>query len=372
MTPDVELRSPWRVAARAFAASPPRTRLVVGALLMSTLSAIALQFIEGTGGWDPTEFIGLLTGTAGSSLLGIAYALQRASQSTDGACWRTPLSLRARTMHAMLFAIPTLGFVAGALLAVAIGVVIARVAEGKTILLVAAVIYGGMLIYTAMLVSAAARFLYGYAREQADAAARAQAEAARAELSALQAQMNPHFLFNALNTVASLVRTDGRAAEATVENLASVLRRTLDRSGRTLTTVREEIDYLGAYIGVEQQRWGDRLSVRWDVEPDAMGCAVPTMTLQPLVENSLRHAVGARLDRSQLGIAVSRSNGTLLLRIEDDGPGFPPAFREGTGLGNLRRRLQTLYGDEAELRVEPATAGARVLVRIPARVPEPG
>jgi signal transduction histidine kinase len=372
MTSDIERQSPWRVAARAFATAPPRSRLIVAALVLSSLAAVGVQFLDGTTGWDLIEFTGVITGTAGSTLLGIAYTLQRASQSADESCWRMPFSVRTHTLHAMLFAIPTLGFVAGALLSVALGIVFARVVDGSMPLLIAAVVYGVLLVHAALLVSAAARFLYGHAREQADAAARAHAEAARAELSALQAQMNPHFLFNALNTVASLVRTDRRAAEATVENLASVLRRTLDRSGRTLTTVREELDYLAAYIGIEQERWGDRLSVRWDVEPEAMACAVPTMTLQPLVENSLKHAVGARLDSSRLAIGVRRTNGTLLMRIEDDGPGFPPSFREGTGLGNLRRRLATLYGDEAELTIEPAADGAHVLVRVPAQGPRAG
>ena len=133
----------------------------------------------------------------------------------------------------------------------------------------------------------------------------------RAKISALQAQMNPHFLFNALNTVASLVRTDPRAAESTVENLAQVLRRTLDRSQRTFSTVEDEIGYLRAYLSVEMERYGDRLTVRWSVDPAADHLTLPPMTLQPLVENALKHGIGNRLHGGNLSIRQNCQRGLV-------------------------------------------------------------
>jgi hypothetical protein len=265
--------------------------------------------------------------------------------------------------------------VAGIMLAVALAVFVgsslptldARPLVTAVILAVVGTMFSMYLVISVQMVAGATRFLYRHAAEQAEAAARARAEATEAQLSALQAQMNPHFLFNALNTVASLVRTNGRAAEATVENLAEILRRTLDRSRNAMGTVGEEVDYLEAYLAVEQERWGDRLSVEWQVAPDAEPLPLPPMTLQPLVENALKHGLGARLEGGALRIGVVRVNGRLELEVADDGVGFPVRYREGTGLGNLRQRLQTLYGQEAELRVERPERGSRVVVSLPSR-----
>jgi LytS/YehU family sensor histidine kinase len=179
--------------------------------------------------------------------------------------------------------------------------------------------------------------------------------------------MNPHFLFNSLNTVAALVRSDPVAAEHTVENLAAVLRRTLDRSGRSTSTVRDEIEFLRAYLAVEQERWRSRLTVEMHVDNSALDCAIPTMTLQPLVENSLKYAIGSRLEGGRLRVSAQRLNGKIHLSVADDGPGFPARYREGTGLGNLRRRLVTLYGDAASLELQCNNGGAEVRISVPVR-----
>jgi LytS/YehU family sensor histidine kinase len=215
----------------------------------------------------------------------------------------------------------------------------------------------------------ATRWLYGYARQQADAAERARAEASDAQLAALQAQVNPHFLFNALNTIAALVRTDPRAAERTTENLALILRRTLDRTRRTDCTVDDEIDYLRAWLAVERERYGERLRVDFDIDAAAAELRIPTMTLQPLVENSLKHGIAGKLEGGLVSVTVRRDNGRLRMEVADDGAGFPRDPGGGTGLANLRRRLETLYGPAAELRIEHPAAGARVVVELPASGP---
>jgi LytS/YehU family sensor histidine kinase len=182
--------------------------------------------------------------------------------------------------------------------------------------------------------------------------------------------MNPHFLFNSLNTVAALIRLDPKAAERTVENLAAVLRRTLDRSARNLSTVRDEIEFLRTWLAVEQERWRNRLRVDWQVDDDVLDLAIPTMTLQPLVENSLKYGIATRLEGGRLQVGAHRVDGHVHLTVADDGPGFPTRYTEGTGIGNLRRRLATLYGSDATLEIHgngrSNGSGARVDIRVPA------
>lgn len=143
------------------------------------------------------------------------------------------------------------------------------------------------------------------------------------------------------------------------------MRRTLDRSRRTHCSVADEVDFLEAYLAVEQERFGPRLRVEWDVEPRALDLQIPPMTLQPLVENALKHAIGERLEGGRLRIGASVEGSDLLLAVEDDGEGFPEAVEEGTGLGNLRERLRTLYGKEARLEVIRGRHGSCVRVAIP-------
>lgn len=209
------------------------------------------------------------------------------------------------------------------------------------------------------------RFLLAYGREQAKEAADARRHATEAQLSALQTQLNPHFLFNALNTVAALVRADPHAAEDTVDHLAHVLRRTLDRSSRSFSTVDDEVDYLEAYLSVERERFGERLTVEWSIDPATRACKIPPMTLQPLVENALKHGIGGRLEGGTITIRSGLDGSVLVLQVADDGAGFVPYYREGTGLRNLRERLATLYGDESLLGIGKNGVGATVTVRIP-------
>jgi two-component system LytT family sensor kinase len=225
--------------------------------------------------------------------------------------------------------------------------------------------YLAIMVLAMRSVSGSTRALYRHAEQSAASAARAAAEAGEAQLAALQAQMNPHFLFNALNTVAALVRTDPVAAESTVENLSDVLRLTLRRTEETVRTLGDEIDYLRAYLSIEKQRLGERLRIRWDVPEDLGPAELPPMTLQPLVENALRHGPGSRIEGGELRISAAARGGRLCLEVADDGPGFVRGYREGTGLGNLRRRLSTLYGTQASLRVSTDAAGARVTVALP-------
>jgi LytS/YehU family sensor histidine kinase len=132
-----------------------------------------------------------------------------------------------------------------------------------------------------------------------------------------------------------------------------------------VSTVQDEVEYLEAYLSVERQRFGDRLRVEWDITPETQKLAIPPMTLQPLVENALKHGIGSRLEGGTLRISSGLQNGTLVLEVTDDGIGFPTAVREGTGLMNLRDRLRTLYGTKGGLDLERRNGGAHVVVRLP-------
>ncbi|MFL5386875.1 MAG: sensor histidine kinase [Longimicrobiaceae bacterium] len=334
--------------------------------------ACALLYIAGISVWAVLSspgalvraplYAGILGGGSGL-LLGMAVALSRIAQ---GDTWRQRFKwgMAPKRMTDMLLALPILAFCSGLMAAASTIVVIpAARKEPVLFLVVAALVY--VTAASAKLLSDATRYLYFHAREQADAAERARAEASDAQLAALQAQVNPHFLFNALNTIAALVRTDPRAAEATTENLARVLRRTLDRTRKTECTVEDEVDFLRAWLAVERERYGDRLRVDFEVDPAAEPLRIPTMTLQPLVENSLKHGIAGKLEGGRVTVRVRRDDDRLRMEVEDDGAGFPRDPREGTGLGNLRRRLETLYGPAAALTVEHPAAGARVVVTVP-------
>lgn len=344
----------------------PRTgKLYFGAVLLYFVAFSAwIAFTRKDALSAAPLYAGMFSGISGL-LLGLALALFRVAQ---GDRWKQRFrwKLTPKGLNEMMLALPVLAFTAGAFGAAATSVVLPR-AAAKPWLLLAAAMTLLLTVAAGKVLADASRWLYFHAREQAAAAERARAQAADAQLAALQAQVNPHFLFNALNTIAALVRTDPRAAEATTENLARVLRRTLDRTHRTECTVEDEIDFLRAWLSVERERFGERLRVDFEVEPGAEPLRIPTMTLQPLVENSLKHGIAGKLEGGRVTVRVRREAQRLRLEVEDDGAGFVRDPREGTGLGNLRRRLETIYGGAAELRVERPPHGARVVVELPAR-----
>jgi signal transduction histidine kinase len=193
--------------------------------------------------------------------------------------------------------------------------------------------------------------------------------AGRAELKALRAQINPHFLFNALNAIAGLIHTDSRAAEDTVEQLAEVFRYTLRKSENEWVRLDEEIEFVTAYLRVEQSRFGERLAVRIDVEPGAGATQVPAMCIQPLVENAIKHGTSAVEGVGRVSVRVAVAEGVLTVEVADNGPGFPEGFAigrgaAGHGLRNVADRLSGYYGNAASLRAG-SSGGARVWLAMP-------
>ena len=192
-----------------------------------------------------------------------------------------------------------------------------------------------------------------------------------ARFAALQAQLNPHFLFNTLNTIAVLVRDNDRTgAVRIVEQLGDVLRRTLSRHRTNEVALEDELELLQQYLAIEQARFSDRLRPTLDIDDAVRSAAVPSFALQHLVENAIRHGIAKRTDAGRLDVTARRHDDVLELSVADDGPGIDPqaAIRPGHGLDNTRDRLRALYGDRASLVVERrATGGTIATLRIPYR-----
>jgi signal transduction histidine kinase len=193
--------------------------------------------------------------------------------------------------------------------------------------------------------------------------------AGRAELKALRAQINPHFLFNALNAIAGLIHTQPALAEETVERLAEVFRYTLRGASREWVRLDEEMEFVAACLGVEKARFGDRLALDIEVAPDAAAVRVPAMCVQPLVENAIKHGTAQREGRGCIAVHAAVASGRVSIQVTDNGPGFPAAFRlesgEGHGLRNIAGRLSGYYGASASLTWENLPEGARVSLEFP-------
>lgn len=187
-----------------------------------------------------------------------------------------------------------------------------------------------------------------------------QQQVAEAELRALRAQINPHFLFNSLNTIADLVVRDPARAETMTLRLAEVFRHVLDHSSRPLTSIRDEIAFLRTYLYIEEVRFGDRLQVKIDVPQELEGAQIPSLILQPLVENALKHGLGPKPGPGHLTITAQAEGDQLRMTVEDDGVGASLQPSKGLGLANVAERLETLYQDRASVTLRRREGGGSV------------
>jgi signal transduction histidine kinase len=364
-------REMWPIVRDALADASPSIRTQIRVVVAFWLAAVLLQFWDSRNAEGPAgvaELLSAMLGISGVALLGTAHTLQRTMEETTERQSPNVGVLRhgPEAVQQVLLALPALGFAAGVSLGGAAVLMVLRALLGAELLfaITGLLIYGGMAIFAGRTVMSSVRTLFEHATRQAAFAADARNKAAAAQLAALQARMNPHFLFNALNTVASVVRSDPPAAERIVENLSGVLRKTLQRSEGALGTVEDELEYVREYLALEQERRGNRLRVEWDVDDDARTLPLPPLVLQPIVENALTHGLGSRVEGGAIRITVRNGN-PFVIRVDDTGEGFPPNWVEGTGLGNLRERLETLYGRRAALSVASDGHGAHVTVSIP-------
>jgi LytS/YehU family sensor histidine kinase len=190
---------------------------------------------------------------------------------------------------------------------------------------------------------------------------------AQAQLAVLRSQLSPHFLFNTLNSIAVAIRQDPRVAESMVYRLGEFLRLTLETGDVAEVTLEEELGSVSAYLAIEQVRFGNKLRITIHAEPEARRCLVPTLVLQPLVENAIRHAITTRPGGGRLEITAWRQDRHLRITVRDDGPGLVERpVAAGLGLRNTRSRLETHYGQQARLTLRGRPeGGAEALLEIP-------
>ncbi len=220
------------------------------------------------------------------------------------------------------------------------------------------------IIYWVIVAAAHAVRYYQTARDREVEGIQLQAELTQAQLATLRMQLQPHFLFNTLHTIASLVR-DGRgeAATTTIARLGDLFRQTLGNLQRNEVPLREELSFIEAYLEIEQTRFADRLAVRFDLDQETLGAMVPNLSLQPLVENAIRHGVARDSSAGRIEVRAARHDGMLRVEVRNDGPPYAGnGSSSGVGLANTRARLYRLYGKACRLDLLPGASGGTVAV----------
>ncbi|MBD3368462.1 MAG: hypothetical protein GF405_09880 [Candidatus Eisenbacteria bacterium] len=225
-------------------------------------------------------------------------------------------------------------------------------------------------------------YAYERMRDQLEESYRAAAEirvraerlrelAARSELKALKAQINPHFLFNALNSISALIPIDPPAAERTVERLAGIFRGSLLASEKETIPLKKELELVNAYLDIERARFGERLEVDEDVADEAYDVPIPPLVVQPVVENAVRHGISPLIEGGRVSISARVRAGELHVTVEDDGAGWEgkagdELFERGYGLRNVRDRLRNRYGERRWVSIgRSADGGTRVVIVVP-------
>jgi two-component system LytT family sensor kinase len=233
--------------------------------------------------------------------------------------------------------------------------------------------FAGHVIYYSVLVGGIYVVdFYREARNRQVASAELETQLAQAQLHNLRLQLQPHFLFNALNTISSVMHEDVRRADAMLAQLSDLLRRTLQGADFHEVPLEDELALLKNYLEIMKARFGDELTVDFAVEPLVSHALVPQLILQPLVENSIRHGREAGIAKVDVHVSARRENGRLMLQVSDNGPGIANldagTWRKGLGLSNTEDRLEGMYGDDHQLLLENSNGGGlTVTVRLPFR-----
>ena len=213
---------------------------------------------------------------------------------------------------------------------------------------------------------------YRESRERAIRASQLETRLVEAQLETLQQQLHPHFLFNTLHAISALMHRDVDAADRTLMRLSDLLRLTLERLGEQEVTLDAELDFLRKYLEIEGTRFADRLVVRYDVEPESLEALVPTLLLQPLVENAIKHGVAKKSGAGHIDITARRDHNMLWLEVRDDGVGLSEdaltALQKGIGVSTTRARLQHQFGADYRFEFHRLAQGVGVVVAVPWRV----
>jgi two-component system, LytTR family, sensor kinase len=228
-----------------------------------------------------------------------------------------------------------------------------------------------MMTYWAIVGISHAVLYYREARERAMRAQQLETQLVEARLITLQQQLHPHFLFNTLHAISALMHRDVDAADRTLMRLSDLLRLTLDRLDRQEIPLESELEFLGKYLEIEQTRFADRLVVGFDVHPETLDVLVPTLLLQPLVENAIKHGISRKPGPGRIDITAKRSNGHLWIEVRDDGAGLSDtafhALQKGIGVSTTRARLQHQFGADHRFEFHRLPQGLAVVVAVPWR-----
>jgi two-component system, LytTR family, sensor kinase len=206
-------------------------------------------------------------------------------------------------------------------------------------------------------------------------AAQLSEQLAQTQLQALRAQFHPHFLFNTLNAISTLLHRDPEAADRMIARLSELLRITLEEVGVQRVPLAKELEFLERYLEIEQTRFADRLTVEFRIAPETLSAYMPYLILQPIVENSIRHGIAPRARVGVIEVRASRERDLLMLEVRDNGVGISRDSqtmpRKGTGLSNIKKRLENLYGENCRFEVKNGSAGGvQVTLAIPFEVGE--
>ena len=207
-------------------------------------------------------------------------------------------------------------------------------------------------------------YYYEQSRARELAWSRMEADLANAQLQVLNMQLHPHFLFNTLNSISTLISEDPQSARQMVLKLSELLRASLNKIDQPAVSLQQELELLGCYISIEQTRFKDRLTVEQEIDSTALACEVPTMILQPLLENAVRHGIAKHKQADRISIVAQRANGRLLLEVRTrigsvENNGSPPA--RGIGLSNTRARLEQLYNGQHSFEIANREGGGVVV-----------
>ena len=234
------------------------------------------------------------------------------------------------------------------------------------------------IIYTIFMASFNLQNFYSIAQQRELESSQLNEKLAESKLQALRMQINPHFLFNTLNVISVLVmKQDNAKAGEMIERLSVFFRQTLEESSEQYLPLQQELDVIDQYLAIEELRFGDRLQIRRNFDPEALSALVPALILQPLVENAIRHGLGEKLDAGVLSLECKRVADRLLIRIIDDGVGCSfstnTGFTPGIGLSNVQQRLQQMYGNDHVFNLSGETGqGVTVSIEIPFTRQDPG
>ena len=231
-----------------------------------------------------------------------------------------------------------------------------------------------LFIYGAVIGICYALDYYRMYREREFVTTRLEAQLAQAQLDSLRMQLHPHFLFNTLNSIVGLVRDNrNQTAVNMLVGLSDLLRHTLDHSDRQVVELREEINFIKLYLGIQEMRFSDRLRIEFDIDPATSKAIVPNLILQPLTENALRHGIGRSAGSGVVGIRSNAEDGHLRLTVYDNGAGLPDDWQlkgsAGIGLANTAARLQQLYDDDHQFDIRNReTGGVEVIIVMPLKI----